>query len=142
MKLGKAALWSYSAPSLTLCLPEIMNERLNVILKRNQPILCVLQNLEETLLNGLNGEVNYTVDQYPELNKENQKSKLPCFGLKTLKSGAEVVNIIRGIAVVVRGLIGQVETLVKLLLVTPASPAKAERSFSAFRRLKKDSKPQ
>lgn len=53
-----------------------------------------------------------------------------------------MVNIMRGTAVDVRGLFDQVETLVRLLLVTPVSPAMAERSVSALRRQKKGSEPQ
>lgn len=100
----------------------------------NQTDLDVLQKLEETLLTG---EVDDIVDQYPELNRENLKVQLAMFRSKnTFKSSAEVANIMRGMAVEVRGLFDQVETLIRLLLVIPVSSAEAERSFSALRRLK------
>lgn len=100
----------------------------------NQTDLDVLQKLEETLLTE---EVDDIVYQYPELNRENLKVQLAMFRSKnTFKSSAEVANIMRGMAVEVRGLFDQVETLVRLLLVIPVSSAEAERSFSALRRLK------
>lgn len=99
----------------------------------NQPGLDVLQKLEEILLTG---KVNDIVDHYPELNRDNLKVQLAMFRTKnTLKSRTEVANIMRGMAIEVRGLFDQVETLVRLLLVIPVSSAEAERSFSALRRL-------
>lgn len=94
----------------------------------NQSDLDVLQKLEETLLTG---EVNDTVDLYPELNKESLKVQLAMFRSKnTFKSSSEVTDIMRGMPVEVRGLFDQVETL-RLLLVVPVSSAEAETSFSA-----------
>lgn len=52
------------------------------------------------------------------------------------QSCTEVVNIFKNMVPEVRGLFKQVETLVRLLLMVPASSAEAERSFSALRRLK------
>ena len=54
----------------------------------------------------------------------------------TYGTSSDVASIIRDMVPEVRGIFGQVETLVRLLLVVPASSAEAERSFSALRRLK------
>lgn len=47
----------------------------------NKPDLDVLQKLEETLLTG---KVNDSVDQYPELNRDNLKVQLAMFRTKIL----------------------------------------------------------
>lgn len=100
----------------------------------NQPDLCVLQKLEETLLSG---KVDGIVDQYPEINRQTLEIQLAMFRSKyTFTSSSEVATIIRGMPVEVRGLFNEVESLVRLLLVVPVSSAEAERSFSALRRLK------
>ena len=49
---------------------------------------------------------------------------------------SEVSDIMRNMVPEVRALFNEVEALVRLLLVVPASSAEAERSFSALRRLK------
>ena len=54
----------------------------------------------------------------------------------TYQTSLDVASIIREMVPEVRGLFSQVEALVRLLLVVPASSAEAERSFSALRRLK------
>lgn len=50
-------------------------------------------------------------------------------------SSAEVADTMRGLAVEVRGLFDEVDSLVRLLLVIPIS-SKAEGRFTALRRLK------
>lgn len=100
-----------------------------------QDDLLTLQKLEETLLSG---EVDAPViDKYSELNRESLSVQLSMFRLNySFSNSAEAAGIIRGLPVEVRGLFGQVETLVRLLLVVPVSSSEAERSFSALRRLK------
>ncbi|KAK0138026.1 Zinc finger MYM-type protein 1 [Merluccius polli] len=85
----------------------------------NQDGLLTMQTLEETVLSG---EIDATIiDKCSELNRD---------------KSAEAAGIIRGLPVAVRGLFGQVKTLVRLLLVVPVSSSEAERSFSALCRLK------
>lgn len=48
----------------------------------------------------------------------------------------DVVDLLKTVVPEVRSLFKQVETLLRLLLVVPASSSQAERSFSALRRLK------
>ncbi len=48
----------------------------------------------------------------------------------------EVADILREMVPEVRHLFKQVEVLLRLLMVVPASSAEAEQSFSALRRLK------
>jgi len=55
---------------------------------------------------------------------------------RSVKSLRDAVGILKGMAPQLRGEYKKVEKLVRLLLVTPASSAEAERSFSALRRLK------
>ena len=51
-------------------------------------------------------------------------------------TAVDAVGILKGKAPELRGEYNEVEQLVRLLLVAPASSAEAERSFSALRRLK------
>ena len=93
-----------------------------------------LQELENVLLSG---EVEKIVDEYPEFNLDHLRVQLAMFRANyTYGTSSDVASIIRDMVPEVRGLFGQVETLVRLLLVVPASSAEAERSFSALRRLK------
>ena len=48
----------------------------------------------------------------------------------------EAAVVLRGLSKECRALFNQVEVLVRLLLLVPASSATAERSFSALRRMK------
>ncbi|KAI4800484.1 hypothetical protein KUCAC02_009708 [Chaenocephalus aceratus] len=93
-----------------------------------------LQQLENVLLHG---DMDKVVEEYPELNSRLLQVQLAMFGANyTYETSSDVASIIREMVPEVRGLFGQVEALVRLLLVVPASSAEAERSFSALRRLK------
>ena len=94
-----------------------------------------LQKLEETLLSG---EIDAAViEKYSEFNRESLSVQLSMFRLNySFSYSAEAAGIIRGLPVEVRRLFGQVENLVRLLLVVPVSSCEAERSFSVLRRLK------
>jgi regulator of extracellular matrix RemA (YlzA/DUF370 family) len=48
----------------------------------------------------------------------------------------EAAEVMRNAEPAVRQLFGQIETLLRLLIVVPATSCEAERSFSALRRLK------
>lgn len=54
----------------------------------------------------------------------------------SFKTTADAAQTLKAMPVEVRALFQQVETLVRLLMVVPASSAEAERSFSGLRRLK------
>ncbi|XP_035985290.1 zinc finger MYM-type protein 1-like isoform X2 [Fundulus heteroclitus] len=101
----------------------------------NQDDLLTLQKLEETLLSGTIDAA--VIGKYPELNRELLSVQLSMFRLNySFSNSAEAAGIIGGLPGEVRRLFGQVETLVRLLLVVPVSSSEAERSFSALRRLK------
>ncbi|XP_027882815.1 zinc finger MYM-type protein 1-like isoform X1 [Xiphophorus couchianus] len=101
----------------------------------NQDDLLTLQKLEETLLSGTIDAA--VIGKYPELNRELLSVQLPMFRLNySFSNSAEAAGIIGGLPGEVRRLFGQVETLVRLLLVVSVSSSEAERSFSALRRLK------
>ncbi|KAF3834036.1 hypothetical protein F7725_025240 [Dissostichus mawsoni] len=92
-----------------------------------------LQQLENVLLHG---DMDKVVEEYPELNSRLLQVQLAIFGANyTYETSSDVASIIQEMVPEVRGLFGQVEALVRLLLV-PASSAEIERSFSALRRLK------
>lgn len=94
----------------------------------------MIRNLEQVLITG---EIHNDVQKYPELKLENLKLQLAMFRSKyKFHSSSDVVCILQGMCPEVRGLFDQVETLVRLLIVTPVSSAEAERSFSGLRRLK------
>lgn len=77
------------------------------------------------------------MNEYAELNSRKLQVQLKMFEtMYTFKTTADVAEIIRRMVPEVRGLFSQVETLVRLLMVVPASSSEAERSFSALRRLK------
>lgn len=101
----------------------------------NQDGLLTMQKLEETLLSGEIDPV--VIDQYSEFNRESLAVQLSMFRLNySFSNSAEAAEIIRALPAEVRGLFGQVEALVRLLLVVPVSSSEAERSFSGLRRLK------
>ncbi|KAK0152297.1 Zinc finger MYM-type protein 1 [Merluccius polli] len=100
----------------------------------NQPDLKILQELDDMLVTG---EVSEIVGQYPELDMNSLKIQLSMFRSSyQIKSTTDAADIMRKMPVEVRGLFNQVETLLRLLLVIPASSSEAEQSFSALRRLK------
>lgn len=100
----------------------------------DQSSLQVLNELERVLLTGKMEDV---VSQYPELDRHSLEVQLPMFKLQyEYSTTLEAANMLRNQLPEVRKLFGQVENLVRLLLVVPASSAEAERSFSSLRRLK------
>lgn len=58
------------------------------------------------------------------------RSQYPCQSL------ADATTVMQAMQPLVRSLFGQVEQLIRLLLVCPVSSCEAERSFSCLRRLK------
>jgi len=75
--------------------------------------------------------------QYPEIDVAILSVQLPMFKLQfKYNSKDEAVNALRSCVSEVRILFSQVETLIRLLLVVPATSCEAERSFSGLRRLK------
>ncbi|KAF3833337.1 hypothetical protein F7725_027002, partial [Dissostichus mawsoni] len=86
-----------------------------------------LQQLENVLLHG---DMDKVVEEYPELNSRLLQVQLAMFGANyTYETSSDVASIIREMVPEVRGLFGQVEALVRLLLVVPASSAEVERNL-------------
>lgn len=89
--------------------------------------------LEHILLCG----VVVDAEQYPEIDTADLQLELSRFRRKyTIMKVNDAVEIFHGMVPEVRAIYQQVETLIRLLLVCPASSAEAERSFSGLRRLK------
>jgi len=96
--------------------------------------------LEATLLSG---ELNDDVNLYPELGDASSlQMQLHMFlSLPELKNSTNLtldrcVQALKKMVPEMRAMFPNVESLVRLLIVNPASSATAERSFSALRRLK------
>ncbi len=91
--------------------------------------------IEDVLISGIID--TDLLSQYTELQVSDLQPQLQNFRRKRpVKSVEETVAILRKMTPEVRGEYSEVEMLVRLLLVSPASSAEAERSFSALRRLK------
>lgn len=90
--------------------------------------------LENVLITGENTEL---LNPYPEVDPEALKLEIKLF-LKnnSISCLSDAVTAFKEMVPEVRNLFRNVECLVKLLLVSPASSCEAERSFSALRRLK------
>ncbi len=99
--------------------------------------LLKYQVLEDVLLTEKCDDAWADVSVYKELNWPDLKIQLECFRRRrSVKSLSDAVGILKGMSPELRGEYSEVEKLVRLLLVSPASSAEAERSFSALRRLK------
>ena len=85
----------------------------------------------------LSGEYHQDlVDKYPELS-HNLRNELSFFRSQFKASSVEEYRqIFKAMEPAVRRMFGEVESLLRLLLVSPASSTEAERSFSTLRRLK------
>ncbi len=93
-----------------------------------------LQKLEDVLISG---KIDPVLDEYPELNAMALEVQLKMFQANyKYATSPEVADILREMVPEVRHLFKQVEVLLRLLMVVPASSAEAEQSFSALRRLK------
>ncbi|KAK0150020.1 Zinc finger MYM-type protein 1 [Merluccius polli] len=100
----------------------------------DQESLHQIQALEDVLVSGT---TNPVVNHYPELNPQLLQIQLAM--LKTshaYSSASDLHKLMKEMVPAVRSLFSQVEILLRILLVVPASSATAERSFSALRRLK------
>lgn len=77
------------------------------------------------------------ISRYPELDMGDLQIQLAMFHRRyTIKNVDEATVLFRGMVPEVRQLFCQVEVLLRILLVCPASSTEAERSFSGLRRLK------
>jgi hypothetical protein len=78
------------------------------------------------------------VDGYTELDAERLSVQLAMMRQQqwSVNTVAELVDKLVSLPPVVRSMFDQLEQLVRLLLVIPASSCEAERSFSSLRRLK------
>jgi hAT family C-terminal dimerisation region len=86
----------------------------------------------------LSGEVDQDIcKQYRELNPGSLSSQLTMFSQQNEYSSLQQAQtVMQNMIPEVRGLFPQVERLLRLLLVCPATSCTTERSFSALRRLK------
>lgn len=100
----------------------------------NQDGLKVYEQLEKCLILG---EVTDACSKYPEVDKSKLQTQLAMFRQQfEYSTTQEAQQILRSAAPEVRLLFSQVETLLRILLVIPATSCEAERSFSGLRRLK------
>ena len=77
------------------------------------------------------------VSVYEEINGADLQIQLELFRRKrSVKTVSDAVSIMKAMPPELRGEYCEVEKLVRLLLVSPASSTEAERSFSALRRFK------
>ncbi|XP_041372600.1 uncharacterized protein LOC121385875 [Gigantopelta aegis] len=98
--------------------------------------LAKYQELSALLLNGTTSNEDAIIQEYPELT-ESLKIELSFYRNHHPASTLEGHRLIfKAIEPSVRRMFPQVERLLRLLLVSPASSCEAERSFSALRRIK------
>jgi len=99
----------------------------------NQSLLTY-QTLEKVLITG---EIAADLSVYDEIDLTDLQMQVDLFRRKrSVKSLSDAVDILTCMTPELRGEYTEVEKVVRLLLVSPASSAEAERSFSALRRLK------
>lgn len=100
--------------------------------------LAKYKKLENVLLTSEVPEENQDLlRQYPELNVPDLVVQLRMFSrTRQITSVESAVAVLRDMLPEVRAEYDQICQLVRLLMVSPASSAQAERSFSALRRLK------
>jgi len=98
------------------------------------------QELQMVLVRGIITDV---VHEYPELSSRTLQAELDMFRRllalldeNSVASLSVCVDTFRNMAPAMRFMLPTVESLVRLLLINPASSASAERSFSGLRRLK------
>ena len=94
--------------------------------------------LERILLSGeITEDDNKLLNSYPEISEDDLGPQLHMFRrTRQVSSLKDVVSELQNMLPEVRGEYPDVCNLTKLLLVSPASSAEAERTFSALRRLK------
>ncbi|XP_041351026.1 zinc finger MYM-type protein 1-like [Gigantopelta aegis] len=98
--------------------------------------LAKYQELSALLLNGTTSNEDAIIQEYPELT-ESLKIELSFYRNHHPASTLEGHRLIfKAMEPSVRRMFPQVERLLRLLLVSPASSCEAERSFSALRRIK------
>lgn len=122
-----------------------LNERVHVAVQQLDerllkcPGLTRYCQLETSLLSG---QINDILRQYPELGEVRylQTQLDICQSLLGVTSTTLTLDgcaqVLRNMVPEMRAMFPNVESLVRLLLVNPASSASAERSFSGLRRLK------
>ena len=102
----------------------------------HQPGILKYMKMEDCLLK-LNEALDELLSDYLEVTISRLRVQLGLFQMQ-YKFGTvdEAAAVLRGLSKECRALFNQVEVLVRLLLVVPASSATAERSFNALRRIK------
>jgi len=117
---------------------KLIDSALNQLIQRfQQPGLKMYEELETCLLSGKVNDACATFANYPEIDNSQLSIQLAMFRQQfTFSTTDEATVILRSSVPEVRRLFNQVETLLRLLLVLPATSCEAERSFSGLRRLK------
>jgi hypothetical protein len=93
--------------------------------------------LEQILISGQTCSDNGMLKNYPELDTGRLAIQLEMFKMQfKYNTLADAKNILQSMLPEVRLMFSEVEQLVRLLLLCPASSCEAERSFSSLRRLK------
>ena len=132
----RAAFHSDSALEYKIEYFKVIDTSLAELTSRlNQEGLRIYEQLESCLLTG---ETNDTCLEYPEIDITILKIQLSMFRMQfKYNSTDEAAAELRSSAPEVRRLFNQVEILLRLLIVVPATTCEAERSFSGLRRLKR-----
>ena len=104
----------------------------------SSPGLAKYKELENVLLTGEVADKDQDLlNRYPELNVLDLAAQLRMFRrTRQVNSVESAATALRDMLPEVRSEYEQVDQLVRILMVSPASSAQAERSFSALRRLK------
>ena len=119
--------------------------------RSNQPDYCIYVNLQELILKAFNKEdfskeleaVTYFYDSdFERSNLESQLQLLHQIGLKFKEQNHKrftiqyVITLMQKLPRAYKNMVPEVLTLIKLILVSPATSAASERGFSALKRLK------
>lgn len=111
----------------------------------NQPGYKAYSSLQNVLLKAVNGgdvseELKAVLDAYgTDFHASNLKSQLEVFANNVpddIKNIFDIKNYLQQLGVAEKVLLGEIITIMKLILVMPATNATSERSFSAMRRVK------
>jgi len=103
----------------------------------DSPGLSTYLILEQILISGQISTDKDVVNNYPELNTGRLAIQLGMFKMQyKYNTLADAKNVLQSMLPEVRLMFSEVEQLVRLLLLCPASSCEAERSFSSLRRLK------
>ena len=111
--------------------------QLQTLFNPDSPGLSTYLVLEQILFSGQISSNNGILNNYPELHSARLAIQLGMFKMQFKYSTlADAKNLLQSMQPEVHLMFNEVEKLVRLLLLCPASSCEAERSFSSLRRLK------